>query len=346
MTRRKYVHSFIDDRYGKAKARYYFRRRGHKQVALPGMPGSIEFEQAYAAAMANAPLPTDIGTKRIRAGSIDALVIAYFNSPAFLALSPATQSTYRGILEAFTREHGPKPLSPLTRKHLEAMLARKLKTPAAANHWLRLIKQLMRFAVREGLRPNDPARDIDYIKRRSAGFHTWSEDEISAFETCHPIGSKARLALALLLYTAQRRSDVVRMGRQHVRAGVVHVRQQKTGAMLAIPVHPALQAVLDATPSEHLTFLTTAYGKPFTAAGFGNWFRDQCDAAGLPGHCAAHGLRKAACRRLAEAGCSANVIASISGHASLREVERYTKAADQERMARRGMAAIIKGTTA
>ena len=150
----------------------------------------------------------------------------------------------------------------------------------------------------------------------------------------------------MLLYTAQRRSDVVKMGRQHIRAGVVHVRQQKTGTMLAIPVHPSLQAVLDASPSEHLTFLTTAYGKPFTAAGFGNWFRDQCDAAGLPAHCAAHGLRKAACRRLAEAGCSANVIASISGHTTLREVERYTKAADQERMARQGMAAIIKARDA
>jgi integrase len=341
--RRKYVHSFIDDRFGKAKARYYFRRRGHKQIALPGMPGSIEFEQAYAAAMANEPLPSTIGAKRIRTGSIDALVIAYFNSPMFLGLASATQATYRGILEAFTREHGAKPLALLTRKHLEAMLARKMRTPAAANHWLRLLKSLTRFAVREQLRADDPARDIGYIKRRSAGFATWTEDEIAQFESCHPIGSKARLALALMLYTAQRRSDVVKMGRQHIRNGVVHVRQQKTNAMLAIPVHPALQAILDATPSEHLTLLTTAYGKPFTAAGFGNWFRERCDEAGLPKHCAAHGLRKAACRRLAEAGCSANVIASISGHSSLREVERYTKAADQERMARQGMAAMVTG---
>jgi integrase len=245
-----------------------------------------------------------------------------------------------------TLSGGSKPLSLLARKHLEAMLARRIRTPAAANHWLRLIKQLMRFAVREQLRTDDPARDIDYIKRKSAGFHTWTEDEIAQFEECHPIGSKARLALGLLLFTAQRRSDVVKMGRQHVRNGVVHVRQAKTGAMLAIPVHPALQTILDAGPSEHLTFLVTEYGKPFTAAGFGNWFRDRCDEAGLPKHCAAHGLRKAACRRFAEAGCSANVIAAISGHTTLREVERYTKAADQERMARAGMAAIIREKTA
>ena len=343
---RKYVHHWIDDRFGKAKARFVFRRRGFKQRPLPGLPGSPEFEQAYAAALSDGPQPSaEIGAKRIRAGSFDSLVLAYFSSPAFLSLAPATQQTYRGILEDFTRQHGNKPLALVTRQHLEALLAHKVATPAAANHWLRLIKQIMRFAVRQGMRPDDPARDIDYIPTRSAGFHTWSEDEIARFEAHHPIGSKPRLALALLLYTAQRRSDVVKMGRQHIRAGVVHVRQQKTGAQLAIPVHPALQVVLDATPSEHLTLLTTAYGKPFTAAGFGNWFRNRCDEAGLPAQCAAHGLRKAACRRLAEAGCSANVIASISGHTSLREVERYTKAADQERMARTGMAAMISGTT-
>jgi integrase len=180
------------------------------------------------------------------------------------------------------------------------------------------------------------------IKNRSDGFHTWDEGEIAAFEKHHPIGSKARLALALLLYTAQRRSDVVRMGRQHIRDGVVHVRQQKTGTMLAVPLHPALAAIIEATPSKHLTFLTTSFGKPFTAPGFGNWFRERCNEAGLPRHCAAHGLRKAACRRLAEAGCSANVIASISGHTTLTEVARYTKAADQQRMARDGMAAITR----
>ena len=120
---RKYVHHWIDNRHGKAKGRYFFRRRGFKQLPLPGLPGSPEFEQAYAAAMAGGPLPSMVGTKRVRVGSIDALVIAYFNSPTFLALSSSTQSTYRGILEAFTRDHGAKPLALLTRKHLEAMLA-------------------------------------------------------------------------------------------------------------------------------------------------------------------------------------------------------------------------------
>ena len=170
-------------------------------------------------------------------------------------------------------------------------------------------------------------------KAKSSGIHTWTEGEIEQFERHHPAGTRARLALALLLCTAQRTGDVVRMGRQHIRDGAIAVRQNKTGATLLIPIAEQLRKELPATT---LTFLVTEWGKPFTPGGFGNWFRQRCREAGLP-HCSAHGLRKAACRRLAEAGCSAHEIAAISGHASLREVERYTKAADQIRLARRVM---------
>ena len=196
----------------------------------------------------------------------------------------------------------------------------------------------MQFGIGTRLIATDPTAGIKNLSGKTDGFRTWNEDDIAAFEARHPIGTRERLALALLVYTAQRRGDVVRMGRQHIRnaTAMIDVKQQKTGTKLAIPIHPDLQAVLDATPSGHLTFLTTAFGKPFAAAGFTNWFREACNAAGLPRGTSAHGLRKAACRRLAEAGCSANVIAAISGHKSLREVERYTIAANQERMARMG----------
>jgi integrase len=342
----KFVHQWVDTRRGGAKARYYFRRPGFQQVPLPGLPGSAEFMEAYQTALAGQTLPRPmIGASRTKAGSIGALIVAYYCSTLFLELAPATQQTYRLILEKFRNEHGDKPVALLTREHIKAMLAQKVATRAAANHWLRLVKALMAFAVEEKWRKDDPTTGIKRIKNKSDGFHTWTEGEIAQFEGRHAIGSKARLALALLLYTAQRRSDIVRMGRQHIRDGVVHVRQQKTGAMLAIPLHPALAAIIEATPSDHLILLTTSFGKPFTAPGFGNWFRERCNEAFLPRHCAAHGLRKAACRRLAEAGCSANVIASISGHTSLKEVARYTKAADQELMARQGMAAITRTGT-
>jgi integrase len=123
------------------------------------------------------------------------------------------------------------------------------------------------------------------------------------------------------------------MGPQHVRDGLLHVTQQKTGAGLEIPVLPEVQAALDATPCGHLTFLTTKSGKPFTAAGFGDWFRDRCNEAGLQGF-SAHGLRHTACARLANAGATGHEIAAWSGHRTLREVSRYTRSADQRVLAR------------
>jgi integrase len=197
----------------------------------------------------------------------------------------------------------------------------------------------MRHAVEIGMRSDDPTRDVRKLPTaKGEGYHSWTEGEIEQFERHHPLGSRARLAFALLLYTGQRRSDVVRMGHQHIKDGGICVRQQKTGREVWIPVHEALVPIL-AEASANLTFLLTDQGKPYTAAGFGNWFRDQCRAAGLHG-CSAHGLRKAAARRLAEAGCSTHEIAAITGHASLKEIARYTEAADRKRLAQSAMAKV------
>jgi integrase len=86
----------------------------------------------------------------------------------------------------------------------------------------------------------------------------------------------------------------------------------------------------------------TWVGKPFTVAGFGNWLRKCCNEAGLPNGLSAHGLRKAAARRLADIGCSAHEIAAITGHATLSEVQRYTKLADRKRLAQQAMKKLIE----
>jgi integrase len=144
--------------------------------------------------------------------------------------------------------------------------------------------------------------------------------------------------LALLLYTGQRRSDVVTMSWSDVKDGAIGVvplkTQRTTGVRLWIPIHPALAEALAAAERVGETILTTSFGKAFTGNGFGNFMADKIAAAGLPDECVTHGLRKAAARRLAEAGCTTNEIAAITGHATLQEVARYTKAAEQKRLAR------------
>ena len=222
---------------------------------------------------------------------------------------------------------------------IEALL--DSKPPHAARSWLVTLRSLCQFALKRGYRRDDPTVNIKLASIKGDGFHTWAENEIARYEAHYPIGTKPRLALALLLYTGQRRSDVVRMGRQHIKDGVLTVKQQKTGVTLAIPVHPHLQAALDATPSEHLTFLVTVTGKPYGGNAFSAQFRKWCDAAGLPKRCKPHGLRKAACRRLAEAGCSTKEIMAISGHATMKEIVRYTDAADQARLARNALAKAV-----
>jgi len=254
-------------------------------------------------------------------------------------LKPSSQAIYRGVIDRFCIQYGDNRVAGLKREHVVKLMAARAEKPVAANNLRKVLRAMMKHAVEIGLRADDPTRDVKAIRVKSNGFHSWNEDEIAQFEKRHPIGSLGRLAFALLLYTGQRRSDVVRMGPQHVRDGVLGVRQQKTGIELAIPVHSTLAAVIAETPTYHLTFLTNQFGRPFTAGYFGQWFREQCDMAGLR-HCTAHGLRKAAARRLAEAGCSTHEIAAITGHASLKEVARYTEAADRKRLAQSAMAKV------
>lgn len=330
----KYVQAFRD-RHG--KQRFYFRKPGEKRTALPGLPGSAEFMEAYQAALSG--IAPEV-TSRAKTGTFDSLISAYYSSADFRTLSASTQATYRGIIEGFRDKHGDKRVASIEGHHIRALIDGKADTPSAANNLLRMLRMLMRFAMERGLRRDDPTSNIRKVRIRTTGFHSWTDDEIAQFEAKHALGTRARLAMALLLYTAQRRSDVVTMGRQHVREGMIAVTQQKTKTPLRIPIHPELARVLDASGTANMTYLVTAYGKPFTPPGFTNWFRDMVKEAGLSDHCSPHGLRKAASRRLAEAGCTANQIMSITGHKSLKEVVVYTAAASQEHLAKSAMATI------
>jgi integrase len=272
-----------------------------------------------------------------------ALAVSYFNGSAFRGLRASTQYERRGVIERFCREHGDKRLATLERHHIVKLIAARAEQPGAANSLRKALRELMKHAVEMGLRADDPTRDVKAINNSSSGYHSWTEDEIERFEAHHPVGSRERLALALLLYTGQRRGDVIRLGHQHVRAGVLSLRQEKTGTELSIPLHPRLVEVIAGTQRGNMTFLVTKRGGPFGAVPFSNWFRKACNAAGLPSHCSAHGLRKAAARRLAEAGCSTFEVAAITGPASLRELERYTKAVAQGKLAESAMAKVAKG---
>jgi integrase len=242
----KFVNGFID-RHG--KPRFYLRRRGFKSVPLPGLPWSPQFMEAYENALAGQPL--QIVRSRTKPGTIRALAMSYFNSLAFRSMKPSTQSVYRNIIDRFCVEHGEKGAATLKREHITRLMATRAEKPESANGLRKVLRAMMKHAVDIGLREDDPTRDVKAIRVKSDGYHTWTETEIEQFETHHRPGTRARLALALLLHTGQRRGDVVRIGRQHIRDGVIHVRQQKTGMELAIPIHSTLAAIIAETPADH-----------------------------------------------------------------------------------------------
>lgn len=342
--RLKYLNRYTD-RHG--NTRIYFRRPGASQEPLPGEEGSPEFMAAYRAALdasniyeaslKAAPPPRPAQADE---GTINELVARYYRSANFQTLGPITKSTYRNEIEKFRRKHGEKPVDLLDRRGVKALINAKADRPGAANKLLRTVRMLMRFAIEEDMRKDDPTALIKRLKVPGDGFIAWGEEHIAKFEKRHKEGTKARLALALLLYTAQRRGDVVRMGRKNLKDGRVCVTQRKTGTYLEIPAHPKLTKALLSAPVGPETFLVTEWGKAFTDAGFGNWFADRCREAGLGKGYNAHGLRKAAARRLAEAGCTTLEIMAITGHKNIAEVERYTRAASQIRLAGAAMARI------
>lgn len=347
------------DRHG--TPRVYFRRPGHPMVRLHAPPGSHAFLDEYRRARQGDAAPKVRPRKTASAGSLRSLIEGYYASANFKVLAASTQRARRGILDNIClsktkksgAERGTLPFDRLEAKHVRELRDEKIELPEAANGRVKAIRQVYDWAIENDLTTANPARAVKLLKSDGEGYHTWTLDEVARYEDVHPVGSKARLALALLLFTGVRRSDAVKLGRQMERDGVLHFSETKgansralsrkgsgMAKTRALPILPNLREAIDAAPSGHLTYLVTEWGRPFTAAGFGNWFRDRCDEAGLE-HCSAHGLRKAGAVIAAENGATPHQLGAIFGWTTLRQAEAYTRRASQERMASESMSLLV-----
>ena len=330
LIRLKYVHAFRD-RTG--RMRYYFRRHG-KRIALPGLPGSDQFMAAYATQL-NVEKRDVEQRPKAAPGTFAALALRYYGSPQYQSLSATSRSNYRRVIDGFLEQHGHRRIDQMTREHVDIIIGKMANKPGAGIFLLKRLRTLVRYAMALGWTDRDPTAGVKGYQSKE--IHTWTEDEIAIFEKRWPEGSRQRRAFALLLYTGQRGSDVHRMLWSDLVADTIRVVQQKTKTKLVIPLHESLSHLLSMGERDGEAILTTIYGKPFTVKDFGKMISDAIREAGLPRRCVAHGLRKAAARRLAEAGCSTSEIMAITGHKTLAEVERYTRAAEQERLARRAI---------
>lgn len=350
MNRPKHVH-IETDRHG--KTRLYFKLKGGRRIPMPPLDDPA-FCERYQAALDGKIKPAESKRREPRRNAgptpetLRWLCVRYFESDDFAALAPRTRHVRRMVIEHCLVEpiepgsattFADFPLDRLTSKAIKVLRDRKRGLPEAANVRVKAFRQLFAWAIEAEVSNKlayNPARDVAYKPNFSTGFRSWSIEDVEQFERTHPVGTTARLALALLLYTGQRRSDVVILGRQHVRDGWLRFTQVKNRrrrpVKMEIPIIPELQAIIDSSPTGDMAFLATAFGVPFTANGFGNRMRKWCDEAGLP-DCSAHGLRKASAARLAELGCSDREIMAITGHATTKEIDRYTKGARQRKLA-------------
>jgi enterobacteria phage integrase len=322
------------DRHG--KARRYFRRPGFKRVTLPGTPGSPQFMDAYETALSAEPPPTKRSTRH-KDGSIGDLVTGFYRSPYFENLKPSSQRLYRLVLDKFADEDGHRLVRDMPRRVAMDMIEKiGAAKPGMANLTLKAMRRAFAYAVKKDMRADNPFVGIESYKLGT--HHTWTDAEIAAYEAVWPIGTRERLALDLLLYTGQRVGDVAAMKRSDLRNSAIYIKAEKTGDELVIPLHPNLLRSMKACPAKGLTLFGQTNGRPITGTGLSSVIQRAARIAGLEAKCVPHGLRKARMRRLAERGATTKEIASISGHKTLKEVERYTVAADQERLARNAMA--------
>ena len=340
----KYVNAFANRRRKNERVRYYFRRRGFKAIPLPGLPGSEAFMEAYQMALAAIP-DTDraeIGSRQTEPGTINALVVSYYNSADWANLMDDTRSSRRRIIEKFRAKHGSKRVRLLSREHIVKMLA-EITRPTAKRSWLKAIHGLVKHSV-PTMRKDDPTEGIASIKLpKTKGHHTWSDAEVAQYRAYWPLGTQQRLVMEFALETVSRRGEVVRLGPQHVYIGSegepwIHIQRTHGSKDVDIPISPELKAACDAMPKQHLTYIVTAYGRPRSKYGLGSDFAKWARAAGLPDHCRLHGLKKGGMRRRAEANNTTHELMAFSGHKTLPEVQRYTEDANDKLLADSGAA--------
>lgn len=335
----KNVSSFVDNR---GTRRYRFRKAGHVGGYFENHPNTAAGKAEYEAFLSNGS-GEKAERRKIIPGSVDALLTQYYGSTDFQGRAQDhTLAKRRAILEAFRAKHGHRLVKDARYDKLDKYIAEVSKPwvdergkkhggPFAAESARKQIRGLFKYATKLDWRKDNPMDHIEYRPKKSKGFHSWTEAEIAQYQARWPLGTKQRLALELMLWTGKRRSDAVRLGPQHVRNGMLWGRDLKTDKAWELTIAPQLQEAIDAMPTEHLCFVPSDRGRPYTAASFGNMFRDWCNEAGLP-HCTSHGLRKAISRRLAEEGVGNAGIKSITLHSRDEEVSLYVAAADQKRL--------------
>jgi integrase len=315
------------NRHGKTV--WYVRKGDGPRIRIRGEFGTPAFNAAYQAAVTGEAPP---GEAKAAAGTLRWLVERYRDSTAWTGLSLATRRQRENILRPILEKSGHQPVSRITRREIVAGRDRRRETPAQARHFLDTMRGVFEWAVDADLVKTDPTEGVKPPAAKTKGFPVWTDEDMEAFEAKWPLGTRQRLAYTLLLYTGLRRGDAVKVGKQHVRDGVLRLKTEKTGIEVAIPILPELDAALKAGPTGDLHYIVGDKKKPMTKEGFGNWFSEVCREAGVKK--SAHGLRKAGATRAANNGATVAQLEAIFGWSGGGMASLYTRSANREKLAK------------
>lgn len=329
-------------RHGKVRWFYRVKNRGKKQ--LRGIEGDppLQITQAVLDAYEDAKARLDGDRPSLKGrGTLGWLIERYMQTRKFA--SDLTRADYRSVFKPIQEIHGHRPYTTMRAKHVEFI--RDEIGGTQGNKRVKKLRVVFDWAMKQELVKANPARLADLNKVPSRGYIPWTRDDVLAFENHHAPGSKARLALAIFLYTGARVSDVASFGPLNDRRGRVQWVQKKDQTKQIvrrdIPLVTPLRTVLDVSALGKTTWLETEYGKPFTIKGLGNKMRQWCDEAGLDG-LSAHGIRKATGNTAAVRGCTGKEIEEILGvSASVAAI--YTREADKVTLSNSGFTKAFGG---
>lgn len=307
---------------------FYHRVGKGKRTRIHGVPGSAKFNASYLEAIGNSPKAEAI--KKADAKSLRWLVDRYKESARWSGLSDATRKQQGLFFKKMVESAGHADFRNIDDSVIESAMEDRAATPALANNFLKALRGLFQWALKNHHIEIDPTVTVGRLKNKSDGFPAWDAEDAAKFCAHWKIGTSARLAFELLQYSGLRRSDIVRAGKQHLRGNVLTIKTQKTGAMVTVEFSDTLLDIIAKTKTGDLHFIVSAAGKPLTVESFGNWFRDCCRAAGVEK--SAHGIRKMAATIAANAGATTHELMAQFGWSTTQQAEVYTKGADRAKL--------------
>lgn len=339
--RRQYLETFLS-RHGKRM--WFFRpvRKGPR-IRLPDEYGSPAFDRAYKEALEK-HVSGELKTGKTVAWLID----QFMASPVWTATAKETKKQFKYQYARMKAIAGDALIEDVTTETIVTGRQDRAHKPTDANKYLKASSALFRFAIDQHWLTTNPVAGVKKVPTKGQGFHTWTEEEALRFEKHWPVGTRERLAFDLLVYTGVRRSDVVRLGRQHTRQGEITITTEKSRnsgrpVEVTITILPPLAASIAAAPTGDMNYLVTAKGTAFVKESFGNWFRKACQAAGVPG--SSHGLRKLAAVRMAENGATEAELNAVFGWAEgSDESATYVKKASRKKLGKAGIVKILPQT--